>query len=88
MSLFSKLLGRGKPEPEPVIHNGFRIFVLPAKEAGGYRIGARIEKEVGGEVRTHMMIRADTYGDADTATEASLSKAKMLIDQQGEGIFG
>ena len=47
-----------------------------------------IEKELDGQIRTHQMIRADTYQSADAATEASLFKAKQLIDQQGEAIFG
>ena len=89
MSLLSKLFGGGSgpAKAEPEIHNGFRIFPEPASEGGGYRIGARIEKDVDGETKVHMMIRADTYQSKDTAIEASLTKAKLLIDQQGDAIF-
>ncbi|MCP3971527.1 MAG: hypothetical protein GY717_14660 [Rhodobacteraceae bacterium] len=90
MSLLSRLFGGGgsAPEAEPVSHEGFRIFAEPVSEPGGYRICARIEKEIGGEMKTHQMIRADTYGSADAATEASVAKAKQVIDQMGEAVFG
>ena len=88
MSLFSRLFGKSAPSaPEPVMHQGFVIFPEPSKEPGGYRVGARIEKEIGGELKTHMMIRADTYSAQDTAIEASITKAKMFIDQVGDGVF-
>ena len=88
MSLFSKLFGKSAAkEPTPEEHKGFQIFPEPIKESGGYRISARIEKEIDGEVKSHTMIRADTYSGLDTATEASLTKAMQFIDQQGERIF-
>lgn len=88
MSLLSRLFGGSTAKtPDPVIHEGFTIFPEPSKESGGYRIGARIEKEIDGEVKTHHMIRADTYGALDTASDASVDKAKQLIDQQGVTIF-
>lgn len=89
MSLFSKLFGGGAaPEPEPETHAGFRIFPAPEKESGGYRLAARIEKEVGGETRSHRLIRADVFSSEDEARAASVRKAKQLIDQIGEGLFG
>lgn len=92
MSLFSKLFGGGlkAPEtpPEPEWHNGFAIYPEPEQEAGGYRIGARIEKEVGGEMRSHLMLRADVLGSKEEASAESLRKAKIFIDQMGDRIFG
>ena len=90
MSLFSKLFGggsRGKSAPEPEVYKDFLIFAEPAKEAGGYRVGARIEKEVGGELQVHHLIRADTIQSAEEANKISILKAKLMIDQMGEGIF-
>lgn len=89
MSLLKKLFGGGKDDtPEPEMYNGFLIFPEPIKESGGYRISARIEKEINGALRTHILIRADTYSAQETALEASLSKAKQAIDQMGDRIFG
>ncbi|MEJ1990709.1 MAG: HlyU family transcriptional regulator [Maritimibacter sp.] len=88
MALFSKLFGgRAAPEVQPELYNDFRIYPEPIKESGGYRVAARIEKEVGGELKTHQMIRADTSQSEDEAREISLRKAKTFIDQMGEGIF-
>ena len=89
MSLLSRLFGSGGKSPEPPLeHNGFSIYVEPEAAAGGYRISARIEKEVGGETKAHRMIRADTCNSIDEARDLTLAKAKILIEQQGESIFG
>ncbi len=90
MSILSKLFGGGgsvKPDAEPVTYEDFRIFPEPIADGGQHRIAARIEKEVGGETKTHHLIRADTLGDPEAAAEASVAKAKQLIDQQGERLF-
>jgi hypothetical protein len=90
MSLFSKLFGgSGAPKtPEPEEYEGFRIIVDPVKEGGGYRLAALIEKEIGGEVKRHRLIRADTFQSQDEARQFSLAKAKQMIDEQGEGLLG
>lgn len=93
MSLLSKLFGAGrsapkaKPEPQPEDYNGFRIFPDPIRDEGGFRIAARIEKEVDGELKTHQMIRADTTQSEDEARRMSLRKAQAFIDQMGIGVF-
>ncbi|MXQ07986.1 hypothetical protein GQ651_09025 [Alphaproteobacteria bacterium GH1-50] len=88
MSILKRLFGGGgsgtKTEAEATDHNGFSIVPNPQKEAGGWRVGARIEK--GGKV--HQLIRADTIQDQDQAIEASVRKAKQVIDEQGERLFG
>ena len=94
MSLLSRLFGGGDgsdatgPAAEPETYNGFRIFPEPIKESGGHRISARIEKEVGGEVKTHTLVRADVISSRDDAVEASLAKARQIIDEQGDKLFG
>jgi hypothetical protein len=89
MSLFSKLFGGGgKPAKEPDVYKEFRIFAEPQSGSGGYRLAARIEKEGGGETKVHHMIRADQIQSLDEAEAFSLRKAKQLIDEQGERLFG
>ncbi|MEO0943551.1 MAG: HlyU family transcriptional regulator [Pseudomonadota bacterium] len=86
MSLLSKLFGGGNasaPAAEPIEYNGFSITPQPAKEGGRYRIGAKIEKDD----KTHELIRADTLDDRAGADEASINKAKQLIDQMGDALF-
>ena len=70
-----------------VRHDGFDIYPLPTAEGGQHRICALVEKDIGGGKRSHWMIRADLLNDRDAAVEASLLKARALIDQQGERIF-
>ncbi|MEM9715578.1 MAG: HlyU family transcriptional regulator [Pseudomonadota bacterium] len=89
MSFLKKLFGSDGAgnAPDPILHKDFLIFPEPMKEAGGYRIAARIEKVIDGETKVHQMIRADSYSSIDIAGEAAVAKAKLFIDQMGEGIF-
>ena len=91
MSLLSRLFGGGggaaKPAPEPEVYNGFHIYPEPAKAPGGYRVAARIEKDVDGATRTHHLIRADILNSEDAARDHTLRKATQLIDQMGERLF-
>lgn len=88
MSLLKKLFGGAAPKaPEPENYQGFLIFPDSQSEGNVFRLGARIEKEIGGELKTHTMIRADTYPSADAANEAAVLKARLLIDQMGERLF-
>lgn len=86
MSLFSKLFGGGKsqPDPTPEDYLGFAITPTPSPEGGRYRIGALIEKDG----KTHHLIRADVLEDYASAATASVGKAKQMIDEQGDRLFG
>ncbi|GAW35672.1 transcriptional activator HlyU [Roseovarius sp. A-2] len=92
MSILSRLFGGGtKPETrvEPSeTYKEFRIIAAPQSDADGYRVGARIEKDVDGEVRVHHLLRADTLRSLENAEAFSIRKAKQVIDEQGERIFG
>lgn len=88
MSLLSRLFGgKAGNSPDPELYEGFAIYPEPVNEGGRWRIAARIEKEVGAELKTHQLIRADTLEDQETAVRESTAKAKVLIDEQGERIF-
>ena len=92
MPFWSRLFGN-KQAKEPASapseeHKGFRITPKPIREGGQYRIAARIEKEVAGVPRIHDLVRADTVAGSDEARTLSLAKARQVIDEQGEGLFG
>ena len=91
MSILSRLFGGGaKPEvPEETTetYKDFRIFAAPQTDESGYRVAARIEKEIDGEVKVHQLVRADTARSLDEANALSIRKAKQMIDEQGERIF-
>lgn len=91
MSFLKKLFGGGgnssPPSAPPETHNGYTIRPEPVKDGGTWRIGARIEREIDGELKSYFMMRADSLQDFGEAVKASVNKAKMLVDQQGDSIF-
>ena len=90
MSWFSRLFGGKSDQPAPQSgagredYKGFAITPTPIKDGGQFRVAARIEKDG----KTHEMIRADTTASLDQATEISVRKAKQMIDEQGDRLFG
>ena len=85
MSILKKLFGGGAPKEEvkPEEYKGFAISPEPIKDGGQYRVCAVIRKDG----KEHRLIRADTMSDPEQAREASVGKAKQMIDEQGDGIF-
>jgi len=90
MSLLSRLFGSKKsesPVDTSVEYQGFRITPVPMKESQGFRLCAVIEKEVDGEMKSHRLFRADTIADIHQCSDASIAKAKQMIDQMGVCLF-
>lgn len=94
MSFLKKMFGGGKINSESADtkgeiedYQGYKITAQPISEGGSYRVGALIEKDVDGETKQHMLIRADTVQGLEAAQEASVRKAKQVIDEQGDRIF-
>ena len=93
MSFWKKLFGGDAPAKEeppldPVEHKGFTIRPAPFIEDGQYLTCGIITKEIDGEVKEHRLIRADRFASKDDAVEVTLRKARQVIDEQGERIFG
>ncbi|MEJ8559934.1 HlyU family transcriptional regulator [Yoonia sp. GPGPB17] len=86
MALFSKLFGGGKaPKTTPSeIYKDFVITPTPQKESGGWRLAARIEKDG----QEHTLIRSDVLQSKEQADAVSIAKAKQIIDEQGDRLFG
>ena len=91
MSILSRLFGGGaKSEARAEVAESYkdcRIIAAPEAAPGGYRVGARIEKEIGGQVKLHHLLRADTLGSLEEAEAFSVRKAKQVIDERGDAIF-
>lgn len=85
MSILSKLFGGGAQTPAATAetYKDFSILPVPQKDGGGWRIAAEITK---GD-RTHHLIRADVVEGKDAADDASVRKAKQMIDEQGDRLF-
>ena len=87
MALFSKLFGGGKAKADAApaeTYKDFAIIPTPQKESGGWRLAARIEKEG----QEYTLIRSDVLQSKEQADEASIAKAKQMIDEQGARLFG
>lgn len=95
MSFFKKLFGGGeageKAPSGPAAreeYEGFVILAEPYPEAGQFQLAGTITKEIGGEVKVHRFVRADRFPTREQAAEFTLTKARQIIDQNGERLFG
>lgn len=91
MSWLSKIFGgdaKAPAGPEAEEYKGFQIFPELMPEGNQFRLAARIEKEIDGEVKTHRLIRADTIEGKEAVISASIAKAKQMVDEQGDRLFG
>jgi hypothetical protein len=92
MSFWKSLFGGGSSAgapaaSAPVEYKGFTIRAAPFKEGDKYQTAGTIEKEVAGVRKEHRFIRADSHVSLDEAASFSITKARQMIDLQGERIF-
>jgi hypothetical protein len=94
MSFWKKLFGGGSdatasaPAAEPIHYKGYVVTATPFQEDGQYQTCGVITREVDGEIKSHRFIRADRFPSLDDAVETTIRKAKQVIDEQGDRIFG
>lgn len=88
-SLFGGRTAAPAPAPrgEPVAYKGYVIRAEPFQNNGQYQTAGVIEKEVDGVRKEHRFIRADSHASLDDATSFSLSKARQIVDLQGDRMF-
>ncbi|WP_025674860.1 HlyU family transcriptional regulator [Salinivibrio socompensis] len=92
MGWFSALFSSGQSkQPQasvtPTDYKGYLIYPEATAESGQYRVCGRICKEIDGQVMTHHFIRSDLLGNQDDANSLMVTKAQMMIDQNGDKIF-
>jgi hypothetical protein len=92
MSFWKSLFGGGAAEGAPKAgppetYNGYTIRAAPLKTDAQYQAAGFIEKEVGGVRKEHHFIRADFFTSHEDAARFSLTKARQIIDLQGERVF-
>jgi len=80
--------GGAQPAIEPVEYKGYRIRPAPYLSGSQYQTAGSIEKDTPEGLKQHNFIRADTYASREDAIAFTVSKAKQMIDLQGERIFG
>lgn len=91
MSFWKSLFGAGQPaaakSAQQAAYNGFDISAEPYATEGKFQVAGTITKEIGGTLKTHRFIRADTFATRDEAATFTIIKARQIIDQQGDRIF-
>jgi hypothetical protein len=89
-ALLTRLFGGGSPPAveDSIEYNGYRIRPTPYRRAGLYQTCGVIEKEVRGETKQHRFVRAETHPSREGAVAFAIAKARQLIDEQGERLFG
>lgn len=75
------------PPAATVEYKGFRIKPAPYRAGDVYQTAGTIEKDGPEGVRQHRFVRADTHSNRDEAVAFAISKAKQIIDLQGDRIF-
>ncbi len=96
MSFLKKLFGGGSSDAAssaPAVvstetYEGHLIEAMPMPEGGQYRLRARVSKTVAGEEKVHDLIRADVLASADEAALQAVAKARQVIDEQGDRLYG
>ena len=97
MSFLKKLFGGGSSgeaaaapakAAKQLEYNGFLIAATPYKEGGQWQTCGTVTKTVNGEVKEHRFIRADRFADEEAAADHALMKARQIVDQLGERVFG
>ncbi|HJZ31612.1 MAG TPA: HlyU family transcriptional regulator [Hyphomicrobiaceae bacterium] len=91
-ALWTRLASGSSPAaPQAVAaveYKGYRIRPAPYLAGSQYQTAGSIEKDTPEGVKEHRFIRADTYASRDDAIAFTVTKAKQLIDLQGDRMFG
>lgn len=78
----------GDKAGEATDYEGFTIIPAPRKHASGWLTAGVIRKQFPDGVKEHQFVRADTYAGWDDAVAFCVRKAKQIIDEQGDRLFG
>ena len=63
------------------------IRATPMREGSQFRLAGSVEKEIEGGVRVRTFIRADVFTSEQDVIDATLRKARQIIDQHGPSLF-
>jgi hypothetical protein len=94
MHLLRGILGSGNRAPDDAAaeaateYKGFAIRPAPRREGSGWLTAGIISKQFPDGPKEHRFVRADTYANRDDAIAFCVTKAKQIIDEQGERLFG
>lgn len=92
--LLRNLFAAGSPGPgredggATVDYKGYRIRPASRREGSQWLTVGVISKDFGGEVKEQQFIRADTYSSKQDADACAVTKARQIIDERGDNLFG
>lgn len=93
MSFWSRLFGGGagaQKAEEPSLEEDYRGYLIRTRTVMSgreYQVAGTIEKEIGGELKRHDFVRADRLPSRDEAARFTLTKARQIVDEQGDRLF-
>ena len=96
MSFWKKIFGGGSDDAgksvEPAVvgeesYKGFTIKAVTMPVGSEFQLAGRIEKDVGGELKSYSFVRADRFSSREDVVSFALAKGRQIIDEQGERIF-
>jgi hypothetical protein len=79
--------GSDEPNPPAIEYQGYRIRPTPYRTEGHYQTAGIIEKNFPDGPKQHRFVRADTHPNKDNAVAFAITKAKQIIDLQGDRMF-
>jgi len=81
--------GGAAEEAMPAVeYKGYRIRPAPYLNGGQYQTAGVIQKDTADGVKEHRFVRAETHSSHEEAIAFSIAKAKQIVDEQGDRIFG
>ena len=90
---FKRLFGSAANQNEPPsgepdeVYKDVEVFARPVKEESQWRIAGMLKKTIGGETVERRFMRADLLPDEGSAKSATLGKARLIIDQNGDSLW-
>lgn len=75
-------------EEDAVEYKGCRIYPQPQETGGNWLTAGLITKEFAGETRRYSFVRADTFTSKEQAASTAIDKARRIVDEQGDKLFG
>jgi hypothetical protein len=80
--------GGADPATAPAVeYKGYRIRPTPYRTNGHYQTAGIIEKDAPEGMKEHRFVRAETHQSREAAIAFAISKAKQIIDLEGDRVF-
>ncbi|MBM3596952.1 MAG: hypothetical protein FJX35_01960 [Alphaproteobacteria bacterium] len=79
--------GEAAVAADPVEYKGYMIVATPRQQGSTWTTEGTISKQFPEGPRESRFIRADAYAEREAAVATSISKAKRIIDEQGDQMF-